>query len=59
MLDDEIGTTDFGAFSTPTVNNSDNKRNANVFNSLDEAKNIDNRSSKVQLIEFIKKYQYK
>ena len=44
-LDDEIGTTDFGAFSTPTVNNSDNKRNANVFNSLDEAKNIDNRSS--------------
>lgn len=44
-LDNTIGTTDFGAFFTPTVNNSTQKRTSNVFNSLEEAKSIDNRSS--------------
>lgn len=44
-FDDQMETTDFGAFDTPTVNNSSKKRVSNVFNSLDEAKNIDNRSS--------------
>ena len=44
-LDDKIGTTDFDSFSTPIVNNISEKRSSNVFNSLEEAKSIDNCSS--------------
>ena len=44
-LGDELGTTDFDTFDTPTVNNSAAKRTATVFNSLEEAKNIKNKSS--------------
>ena len=45
ILDDEMETTDFGAFSTPTVNNISKKRTSTVFNSIDEAKKIDNQAS--------------
>ena len=44
-FNNELGTTDLGVLSTPTVNNSSVKRRLNVFNSIDEAKNIDNSSS--------------
>ena len=44
-LDNEIGTTDFVAFDTPTVNNSPSERTETKFNSLEEAKSINNTSS--------------
>ena len=44
-IDNEIGTTDFVAFDTPTVNNSPSERTETKFNSLEEAKSINNTSS--------------
>ena len=44
-LDNEIETTDFVAFDTPTVNNSPSERTETKFNSLEEAKSINNTSS--------------
>lgn len=44
-FDNEMGTTDFGSFSTPIVNNMSEKRTSTTFNSIEEAIDIDNRSS--------------
>ena len=44
-FDNEMETTDFGSLSTPIVNNRSEKRTSTIFNSIDEAKKIDNKSS--------------
>ena len=44
-FDDTIETTDFGVLSTPTVNNMSEKRTSTIFNSIEEATNIDNSAS--------------
>jgi len=44
-FDNEMETTDFGSLSTPIVNNRSEKRISTIFNSIDEAKKIDNKSS--------------